>query len=160
MTHQSSPSRAIIRAFSLIAKSNILVGSQRYTDPDILHQCIVQARRAYQELISCAIVTTPAEGFGDRANSNAGDDAAYGGDEDIEALGNILSDAAISSADLDVIVPINKKGKSKRRKPRDTKYQKLLSLPNVHAGLHLAENAREYATVMNSNVLAGKLKHK
>ena len=105
-------------------------------------------------------MTTPAEGFGDRANSDAGDDAAHGRDEDIKALGDILSDAVISNAGSDVIVPINKKGKSKRRKPRDTKYQKLLSFPNIHAGLHLAENAREYATVMNSNVLAGELKHK
>ena len=41
-----------------------------------------------------------------------------------------------------------------------TKWQKLLGLPNVHAGLHLAETAREFSTVMNSNVLAGELKHK
>ena len=67
-------------------------------------------------------MTISIEGFGDRANSNTGDDTAYNRDKDIKALGDILSDAVISSAGLDVIVLINKKGKSKRCKPRDIKY--------------------------------------
>jgi hypothetical protein len=50
--------------------------------------------------------------------------------------------------------------KKKKRRNRQAKLSKLLNLPNVHAGLHLAENAREYATIMNCNVLAGELKHK
>ena len=165
MTLQSSPLREIIKAFGSIARANTLVGSQRYTEPDFLHQYVIEGRQAYQRLISYAIVT-PAEGFGGEANINEDDHAEEREDDDIEALGDILSDAAISSPDSDeaIVPPLIKKGKQKGkrkgRKPQDTKYQKLLSLPNVHAGLHLAENAREYATVMNSNVLAGELKHK
>ena len=30
----------------------------------------------------------------------------------------------------------------------------------MHIGLHLADNVREYATVINCNVLSGELKHK
>ena len=55
----------------------------------------------------------PTEGFNNRANSNTGDDAAHSRDEDIKALGDILSDIAIFNAGLDVIVLINKKDKSK-----------------------------------------------
>jgi hypothetical protein len=32
-------------------------------------------------------------------------------------------------------------------------------LPNVHVGLHIADNIREYAHVMNPNVLSGELTH-
>ena len=50
--------------------------------------------------------------------------------------------------------------KAKRESLKKRNFERLMKLPNVHAGLHLAGNAREYATVMNSNVLAGELKHK
>ena len=105
-------------------------------------------------------MTISIEGFGDRANSNTGDDTAYNRDKDIKALGDILLDVVISSAGLDVIVLINKKGKSKRYKPRDIKYQKLLLLPNIYIGLYLVENAREYIMIMNSNILVDKVKYK
>lgn len=134
MPIRTTPLQAIVRAFGLIALSNTLVGSQRYTEPGSLHQHVLDARRAYQELITCA--SPAAEGFGNRVddeNSESSDD-----DDDDEAI-------------LD---------KGRKPKPLGSKFVKLLKLPNVHAGLHLAENAREYATVMNSNVLAGELKHK
>ena len=52
------------------------------------------------------------------------------------------------------------KQKSKRgRKSKDDKFAALLSLLNVHIDLHLADNAREYATIMNFNVFAEKMKH-
>jgi len=41
-----------------------------------------------------------------------------------------------------------------------SEYDRILSLLNVHAGLYLVNNAQDYATVMNCNVLTEKLKHK
>ena len=41
-----------------------------------------------------------------------------------------------------------------------SKYIRLQALPNVHAGLHIADNVDEYSTVMNCNVLVNELKHK
>ena len=52
------------------------------------------------------------------------------------------------------------KTKSKARKPRNVKFEKLLKLSNVHINLHLTNNAREYTTVMNSNMLIKGLKYK
>ena len=63
------------------------------------------------------MVITPIEGFSDRASSDIKDNMAYSRDKDIKVLSNMLLDAAISSTNLDVIVLVNKKGKSKRCKP-------------------------------------------
>jgi len=43
---------------------------------------------------------------------------------------------------------------------QDNNDEKLMTLPNVHVGLHLAANIWNYGTVTNCNVLAGELKHK
>ena len=166
MTIQTTPLQAIIRAFGLIARSNTLVGSQRYTDPSILHQHVLNARRAYQELITCA--TPAAGGF---RNHDDDDENEHDSEDGGGALDEILSAAAHTDSETEGLhmpkpVAATVKGKKKKakgkgkRKARGNKFEKLLKLPNVHAGLHLADNAREYATVMNSNVLAGELKHK
>ena len=171
------PMRAIIRAFGLIALSNTLVGSQRYTDPAVLHQHVLEARKAYQDLITCAKVT-PA-GFDNQiGDDDEGDDPDAIDGEDDRVLEDVLSEAAQSDLEDDIswlqqpiVRTVNAKGKGKAKEGKgkgkgrgkggkDGKFERLLKLPNVHAGLHLAENAREYATVMNSNVLAGELKHK
>ena len=159
MTIQTTPLQAIVRAFGLIALSNTLVGSQRYTEPNMLHQHILNARRAYQELITCAMPA--AEGSG-----NDPDDENDDSDDERDVLREVLSDEAQSDSETQMPKPTAKtisyknKKNNKPRRPRGSKFKKLLKLPNVHAGLHLADNAREYATVMNSNVLAGELKHK
>jgi hypothetical protein len=44
-------------------------------------------------------------------------------------------------------------------KKKPTKWEKLRSLPNVHVGLHLADNIREYGYIMNTNVLSGEMTH-
>ena len=52
------------------------------------------------------------------------------------------------------------KRKSKRdRKSKKDKFVALLSFFNVHIDLHLVDNVREYATIMNFNVLVEKMKH-
>ena len=60
----------------------------------------------------------------------------------------------VEEAAEDIAVP--NRGSQRKR----SKYLRLLGLPNVHAGLHLADVTREYASVMNCNVLAGELHHR
>ena len=57
-------------------------------------------------------------------------------------------------------ITVKDKGKVKARTPRDIKFKKLLRLSNVYVNLYLAENAKKYATIMNSNMLTRELKHK
>ena len=57
--------------------------------------------------------------------------------------------------DLDIQSP-----KQKRRRLKENKFKKFLTLFNVYAGLHLADMTREYEIMMNLNVFAGELKHK
>ena len=57
-------------------------------------------------------------------------------------------------------IVLTKKKRRERQRTITFKYEKLLSLSNVHAELHLTDMAREYATLMNCNVLADELKHK
>ena len=152
MTVESSPLRAIVKAFGLIARSNTLVGSQRYIEPGLLHECVLESRRAYQALILCA----SAEGSGKVGAFNEEEE----GDEEDGVLEEVLSNAADSESEGEVLPQRISKSKRRGRPPKGNKFDKLLKLPNVHAGLHLAANAEHYATVMNSNVLAGELKHK
>jgi len=46
-----------------------------------------------------------------------------------------------------------------RKRKKLTKWEKLRSLPNVHVGLHLADNVREYGHIINTNVLSGEITH-
>lgn len=61
-----------------------------------------------------------------------------------------------------VAIAIKGKGKAKKkaRKSHNAKFKKFLKLPNMHAGFHLANNTKKYTTIMNSNILTKKLKHK
>jgi hypothetical protein len=71
-----------------------------------------------------------------------------------------MSGAQSSSQDDEgvssVIQPVPKAPRPRKRK---SKWDKLLALPNVHVGLHLADNVREYGHIMNCNVLSGELTH-
>ena len=144
-----TPMNIIIRCFACIAQSNTLVGSQRYTDPAILHELVLEGRKLYQQLISCAV---PVEA------SHRDEGMEDGDTDDDTVLHEMLPEA--SEDDLPQRNPRARTKVTDKRVGKGNKFKKLLNLPNVHAGLHLAENAREYATVMNSNVLAGELKHK
>jgi hypothetical protein len=42
-------------------------------------------------------------------------------------------------------------------KKKLTKWEKLRSLSNVHVGLYLADNVREYSYIMNTNVLSREM---
>ena len=164
--HETTAVRAITKAFGVIAYANTLVGSHRYTYHGRLHEAIVEGRQAYQDLINCAIQSAEAfrrEPSAEReANEEAELNEVDGELDENEALLEILSVAEDSEDDLErTQAPTQQQPTQRRgRKPKADKYQKLLALPNVHAGLHLSEMAREYATVMNLSVLAGELKHK
>ena len=49
--------------------------------------------------------------------------------------------------------------KRKDRKSKTGKYNKLLTLFNVHADLHLVEMIKKYIIIMNLNVLFFEMKH-
>lgn len=159
MIIESSPLRAVVKAFGVIARSNTLVGTQRYTEPNLLHQHVLEARKAYQDLIACGAPI--AAGFG-------GPDSDSDHDRGLldEVLEEVISNEDHSDSEVipQTLSERKAKGKSVKGKGKgrkgNSKFEKLSKLPNVHAGLHLAGNAAEYATVMNSNVLAGELKHK
>ena len=84
--------QAIMRAFRLIARFNTLIKSQRYIELSILYKYILNARRAYQELITYA--TPAAEGFRNHNYNVENDDDS----EDADALNEVLSEAARSNS--------------------------------------------------------------
>ena len=97
-------------------------------------------------------------------NAGMGDNGSDGMDElnndDAEEALLVTLSAAGESGESDMENQVlGDRDRTRGRKPSANKYQKLLLLPNLHAGLHLSEMAREYATVMNLNVLPGEMKH-
>ena len=151
------------------------MGSQRYTYVEELHEVILAGRQAYQNLIQCVIGSAEGsgnensgnEGFRDEENAVTNADAVS---DENNVLQEVLSDAVLSDDGGDSendVLPLQGRAqiqkpfaeKKRGRKYKGDKYKKLLALPNVHAGLHLADMAREYATVMNLNVLSYEMKH-
>ncbi|KAL8755627.1 MAG: hypothetical protein Q9184_004742 [Pyrenodesmia sp. 2 TL-2023] len=164
---------AIIWAYRVIAECNSVVGTQRWTDAELIHEWLLKSRHCYQMLIQCA----EDAGLGAVADTDAGPSfvglsvaAGVPGPEqileqviadddadDTEAQAEAEAETGTGSehekgSDLGVeISKRNKKGKEaakpgrRRGKPRGqlSKFEKLLSLPNVHAGLHIADIARE-----------------
>lgn len=168
--HEVTAVRAITKAFGVIAYANTLVGSQRYTYHARLHQAIVDSRQAYQSLIACAIQTAAAGASAgasrrdiSEASDQSEDDVNKAAEKEVDEEGGALLEvlsAAENSENSETGGVENSPPRRKGRKPKEDKFRKLLALPNVHAGLHLADMAHEYGTVMNLSVLAGELKHK
>lgn len=170
----STPLRAIVKAFDLVVKANALVGSQRYTYEERLHEIIMEGRKAYKSLIQCVIVVEASLSYEEVSEAKKGlqededvDHEAEIMDDENDALDEVLSEAGNfdSGSDVDILnVNGNGSGKTFLRRQRGRLFKgnwfkKLLALLNVHAGLHLAKMAREYAIVMNVNVLVGELVH-
>ena len=61
--------KIIIKTFDEIIYANTFVSSQRYTYHDKIHQIVVQNKRAYKDLISCAIEAV--EDFREKAEIKA-----------------------------------------------------------------------------------------
>ena len=80
--------------------------------------------------------------------------------DNVEEILMITISAAEKSSENDMENQVLKnKDKIKKRKSSTNKYQKLLLLFNLHADLHLNKMIREYAIVMNLNVLSKEMKH-
>jgi hypothetical protein len=146
--NNEAPIDNIIRAYAIVAIANSVTGSQTYAPPSHVHSNVYCARQAYQCLLQAA------HNAQSQARTSSSND-----DADMDAAGNIeqileQDDADISSKEEDLGL-IDRAAKIKQ-----PKYIRLQGLPNVHAGLHLHENAVEYGTVMNCNVLAPEMKHK
>ncbi|KAL8798951.1 MAG: hypothetical protein Q9200_007661 [Gallowayella weberi] len=175
-----APMEAIIWAYRVIAECNSIVGSQRYTAPEEVHRWLIKSRSCYQMLIRCA------EAAGDRPSTDNSttatdtdadasqpapdqiieeaiaeidiDDPVTQATETEEADDDAPDDDDNDEAEVETARRKNKKGKRRGRGP-NSKFQKLMNLPNVHVWLHIADVAREFATVMNCNVLPGEVKH-
>ena len=162
----------IIEAYRIIAYCNAIVGNQHYTEPRILQQQVLAARRCFQSLIRCAEKVPPlassaqGQGTGDTPRN-----VTSILDESLESEEDVYEDEESANEDNNDEDPMDEGPMDEddenaeampTQQPRGkmSKWQKLLSLPNVHAGLHLAEMAREYSTIMNGSVLSGEVKHK
>ena len=96
-----------------------------------------------------------------RNNDNKNDNKAKFKNED--AFEKVLLKAArfdLKSKIKELSKSIVVKDKSKVRKSRNIKFKKLLRLSNIYINLYLTNNAREYITIINSNILTEELKYK
>lgn len=157
-----SPIDQLIQAYGIIAICNTYTCTERYSEPDAIHNHILRSREAYQRLIRCA--DGACEGPHRRTNID-GDDLDQGPENVIEqALNQGGSETEHSASVNEDSNPFQARRlpstSQRRRRQEQNRYRRLLSLPNVHQGLHYADVVREYAIVMNCNVLAGELKHK
>ena len=192
MKIKTSSLRAIVKAFDIIAHSNTLMNSQRYTYSSRLHEMVMKTRKVYQNFIKCVMsknqrisVTIFSLNQEDASEKDFLEKIAEEGflrhdrtvversELEVNVMKKVLfvvvnSDSANSKLDFTSVISafervaskakIKRKGK-RDRKSKEDKFVALLSLSNVHIDLHLADNAREYATIMNSNVLVGEMKH-
>ena len=65
--------------------------------------------------------------------------------------------------DFNILLQYNlkiKKNKIKNKRIKNNKFRKLLNFFNIHVNLYLIKNIIKYITIINSNILIKKLKHK
>lgn len=158
-----------MKVFDVIVEFNTLVDSQRYIYFERLHDIIVKARQAYQDLIRCDM--NSAQIF--QLDSESVEKVFHNLDVETDSLNenNFMIEVLFVVAEsvefeLEFSLLISRaqsakrtKKKKRERKLKENKFDNLLRLLNVHADLHLVDNAREYVTIMNVNVLAEEMKH-
>ena len=166
---KTSSLRVIVKVFDVIVEFNTLVDSQRYIYFERLHDIIVKARQAYQDLIRCDM--NSAQIF--QLDSESVEKVFHNLDVETDSLNenNFMIEVLFVVAEsvefeLEFSLLISRaqsakrtKKKKRERKLKENKFDNLLRLLNVHADLHLVDNAREYVTIMNVNVLAEEMKH-
>lgn len=135
MNVETSIIQTIIIVFEIIVKFNIIIKNQLYINFINFHQYAIHAKKIYQVLIKCASKTRNAS----KTNENLFDNE---NDTDLSNFERNLSEA------------------SQTQRKKNNKFKKLLNFSNVHVDFHLTNNAREYETIMNCNVLIEKFKHK
>ena len=142
------------------------MNNQRYIDFNILYQHVLNARRVYQELIMC--VTLIIKDFRNHDNNN---ENKYDFEDERDALNEILlitthinsKTKGFHISKLMTIIIKNKKKKVKgkgKKKVKNNKFEKLFKLFNVYINFYFINNVKEYAMIMNSNILIEELKHK
>jgi len=153
-----SPTENVIRAYTVIAKTNAATGRQAAHSIESIHELVLQARTVYQQLLQAA---TNVRRSGQQPVAEDDDDDASSADEQVEeGFSRMLDpvdngeDIDVSSSDQELEVPATEAA-SASTDPK-SKYERLQQLPNVHIGRHIWQNIAEYATVMNCNVLAGE----
>ena len=139
--------QTIIKTFDIIVKFNTFIKNQVYTDSMKLHQHAVYVREFYQALITCVMRVD--ENFIKIENENH--EQYY--DQLIRILKNESENISKHEIELtQAIISVQQK--------RRIKFIKLLKFSNVHVDLHLTDNAKKYAIVINFNVLIEEFKHK
>ena len=176
--------RAIVQVLKVIAYSNTLIESQRYISSHQLHNVVLRARKVYQDLIRCdmmsrevfsifTVIVEEDQKVDNLANDDDNEDAKdnfilFADETNHNHMTKILQVVVDFDFDLDFsslslfqfTVALQRKKKKKRdRKLKTNKFENLLNLLNVHFDLHFADNVREFETIMNFNVLIEKLKH-
>lgn len=159
-------SQGLIILFRDIAWSMSATGTVNtaFVHAEFGHAMFLQVRKAFMMLVDCVeaanskkrapspaspsspppVSDSPDIPSSSDALTSSDADSSLGGIDDLE------DDASIAHSNPDDDVS-----------PRasNSRYDKLRRLPNVHVGLHLADNIREYAFAMNLNVLAGENFH-
>ena len=141
--------------------------NQRYIELNILYEYILKTRKTYQKLI--IYIISIAGGFRNNDKNKKKDDF-----ENENVLKKILFDTTRFDSKLKMkkiqhlskSIAIKNKNKNKNKikikikKSRNNKFEKLLKFFNIYTNLHFANNAKKYATIMNSNILIKELKYK
>ena len=81
---------AVIQAFRIVAQCNSVLGSQKYTDSQTIHDLVFQSRRSFQGLIRCASNDTDGETFTTNTFVDKLDHQRYDIDE-LAASGDTIS---------------------------------------------------------------------
>ena len=186
MNVDTSSLKIVVKAFELIAQVNIMMRNQKYTHFIKLHKMMLTTKKIYQDIIRCdmkfeiilskktkktfvenfidddfvknfhksKVVTATAKNF---HNENF---------ENNNFMTNVLIVAANSDIDenlnfstISFRFRLSLSKKTKNRKFKINKFDNFFRFFNVHVDLHLSNNAREYETIMNVNVLVEKMKH-
>ena len=142
------PRREITRTFAAIAKSNSLMAfpSISKTDRDELDKTVKLARSRLQCLFKAAIVSSDGKTTEIVRPGNSAD------------LPQTQLDSGLAPAL--VTVPIWEITDASRLSKTGQYWLRALHRPNIHLGVHVQEEAREYAVPWNYNVLAGEDKHR
>ena len=161
--------RTIVKIFDVIVEFNILIDSQKHIYFEKLHDVIVKIRQAYQNFIRCDMNFAQIFQFDSKFVEN------FFHNFDVET--NFLNENNVMIEMLFVVAKSvefefefsflisraqsakRTEKKKRKRKFKENKFENLFRLFNVHVDFHFVDNAKEYVTIMNVNVLIEKMKH-
>ena len=176
--------KTIVQILKMIAYSNILIESQRYISFHQFHNVVLRVKKVYQNLIKCdmmskkvffifTIIVEKNQKVNNFANDDDNENAKnnfilFVDETNHNHITKILQVVVDFDFDFDFssfsffqfTVAFQRKKKRKRdRKFKTNKFENFLNLLNVHFDFHFVDNAREFETIMNFNVLIEKFKH-